>query len=71
MSLYERINGDFERLLSGIQEEYPTTHQIIVETLQSKDYVLELTIEEANQIALHLDLGRAWTALDIYKLFEK
>ena len=68
-TLLERLKPEYRKILeTETKVKYPNSYQTLIKTLK-KDYVMELTIEEAERIRTHL-LGFSNTLDDIWSMFD-
>jgi hypothetical protein len=68
MNLLDKLKPEYKVVLVEKMEEYPSTKESIFKALTEKEFVIHLTIKEANDTAYYLcDKSFA----DIYELFKK
>lgn len=66
MTLYEKLKTKYKDKLEGYEGLYPTSIDKIYTSLKEKEFVLDLTVYEWNQIMLYTDE----TFLSPYEFFN-
>lgn len=67
-NLLSKLQPVYKAKLCDVKEVYPAMFKSIMDTLETKNYVIDLTINEARHLVMYLDEGRSFG--DIYNLFK-
>ena len=76
MSLLKDLNPEVRQLLDADMENYPHTTQVIINNLQSADFISDLTVNSATNLLNYADkVGMKFDTdsfvLKLYKIFGK
>ena len=66
-TLLDKVKPEYLERLEEVRVEYPSSHGFIMHTLQTKSFVMNLTIEEADRMMLFTNkpLGEIFTIFNI------
>ena len=66
MNLFVRLNPRLKDQLISEEKNFPTTIGAIINTLKSKEFIIDLTLGEAATLSMHL----SDVSLDVSDLFD-
>jgi hypothetical protein len=66
MNLFDRLNPRLKDQLISEEKNFPTTIGAIINTLKSKEFIIDLTLGEAATLSMHLPD----VSLDVSDLFD-
>ena len=66
-TLLDKLTPEAKAILVKSKDKFPTLFNSMMKALVRKEFVIQLTIDEANQLTTFLDNGRSFDS--IYELF--